>query len=980
MADFNALEALINAYIKQNGVQAITGQVLNGVLRGMVSALGKGWTIAEGDARPDTDPGTMTGPVAYVAHTAGTYVNFGGLIVNDGEVALLKYDEQTWTKEVLASLSAVATVDDQEGTPYVDTQFVNGVLTFAFHNIKGTSGHDGDAAGFGTVDATVDNTSGTPAVSVQSSGPNTAKNFTFAFTGLKGAAGVTSAVVTVDDTSGSPACAVSLVGQELHLDFTGLKGAQGDTGSSVDYPFTIVNNCTTNDPTQALSAAQGVYLDGKVTQLEAEVTPIAIPITATGKYIKTDGDIGSTLPSPTTSANYRYMRLAVVPGDTLIVTAQGGSSPRIWCFVDSDNKILSHANNLSGVVSVTLTAPTNAAAVIINDKNTGNTSYYISKDTLLYKVRGVNVATANNNGFIKNTITGGDGVSKDIITKVSGTNIYVPDADISQIATYENCVKEVWVNPKTLTGITHISLSKYGSYVYLYGKPGVDSSATWTARKDITNESDNVIIPIPVTSAGGSANLGDIAGYVVFSDISTFRSNSYSGTKAFLNKNRAISLDYNRDIWYGIMQTPETIDTAMRDAISGGVEVILPSIIYAAVGVQLNIYNDTIALSMDRGLDSPLNYIVRWNCGKGFVTSRGFRWTPKATETGDTSLSCYVYAPNGTLIASKNVTVRVVSGSISTEKNILFVGDSTGADSVAALYADFANNSFYTGVSPVFIGTKGTMPKHESFGGARWADFATQGRAAYRCQVSGVGPISLNSTYTNNGFTWTVVEVNVTDGVGDILITKFSLYSNNDAPEESGILVPVGGGDNIAYTGATKAPGNPFWYDGAIDFSHYRSTLGLVGNIDIIVFLLGLNGDEDLSDTEQYIADLYTAAIADNPDCIVLVGLITGPANTVDAYGVDYGAGNWLSMIKKFQNRRKLYVEMAEGGDYANMRIATPNLYIDRYYGYRLGTRAVSARNATTETYHTNYVHPASSGYAQIGDALFPAVIATMNE
>ena len=46
MADFNALEALINAHIKKNGVQAITGNILNGILRGMVSALGKGYTIA----------------------------------------------------------------------------------------------------------------------------------------------------------------------------------------------------------------------------------------------------------------------------------------------------------------------------------------------------------------------------------------------------------------------------------------------------------------------------------------------------------------------------------------------------------------------------------------------------------------------------------------------------------------------------------------------------------------------------------------------------------------------------------------------------------------------------------------------------------------------------------------------------------------------------------------------------------------------
>ena len=247
MADFNALEALINAYIKQNGVKAITGQVLNGVLRGMVSALGKGWTIADGDATPTTDPGTMTGPVAYIAHTAGTYEHFGNLVVNDGEVALLKYNEQTWTKEVIASLAAVASIDGNVGTPAVDVTFVNGVLSFDFRNMKGNTG---DAAGFGTINATVDGNIGTPAVSVQTSGHDTSKNITFEFRNLKGETGVTSVVATVDNTSGNPQCAVSLNAGVLTLAFTGLKGAQGDTGSSVAYPFTIVNNLTTDDATR----------------------------------------------------------------------------------------------------------------------------------------------------------------------------------------------------------------------------------------------------------------------------------------------------------------------------------------------------------------------------------------------------------------------------------------------------------------------------------------------------------------------------------------------------------------------------------------------------------------------------------------------------------------------------------------------------------------------------------------------------------
>lgn len=55
----------------------------------------------------------------------------------------------------------------------------------------GPAGADGAAAGFGTPTATVDNTTGTPSVQVTASGPDTAKIFTFAFSGLKGETGAT---------------------------------------------------------------------------------------------------------------------------------------------------------------------------------------------------------------------------------------------------------------------------------------------------------------------------------------------------------------------------------------------------------------------------------------------------------------------------------------------------------------------------------------------------------------------------------------------------------------------------------------------------------------------------------------------------------------------------------------------------------------------------------------------------------------------
>ena len=55
----------------------------------------------------------------------------------------------------------------------------------------GTDGTDGTPAGFGEIAATVDNSTGTPNVTVTTSGTNEAKNLTFAFTGLKGEKGDT---------------------------------------------------------------------------------------------------------------------------------------------------------------------------------------------------------------------------------------------------------------------------------------------------------------------------------------------------------------------------------------------------------------------------------------------------------------------------------------------------------------------------------------------------------------------------------------------------------------------------------------------------------------------------------------------------------------------------------------------------------------------------------------------------------------------
>ena len=260
MAQYNAIKAAVNAYIKANGRKEITGQILNSVLNASIDSLGKYFQFA-GEARQDTDPGTPDQNVTYLAGVPGTYTNFGGLVVDQEEIALLMWDGEWHKHTMLIGIREVfASVDNQVGTPSVDVNYEDAELTLAFHNLKG---EQGNAAGFGAVTADVDENVGTPGVSVETSGADTAKNFTFHFTNLKGQkgdTGVTSVNVAVDNNTGVPSATASLSGGVLTLSFHNLKGQQGNTGSSVDYPYTLVNNVETDDATQGLSAAMGVYL------------------------------------------------------------------------------------------------------------------------------------------------------------------------------------------------------------------------------------------------------------------------------------------------------------------------------------------------------------------------------------------------------------------------------------------------------------------------------------------------------------------------------------------------------------------------------------------------------------------------------------------------------------------------------------------------------------------------------------------------
>ena len=101
MANYATLKAAIAAAIKTNGVQAITGAVLQQQLLGIVDTLTSGGYQFGGIAAP-SDPFSVTDAnVAFLASAAGTYTNFGGAVLDGETYHLLVYNNGSWSNDDL---------------------------------------------------------------------------------------------------------------------------------------------------------------------------------------------------------------------------------------------------------------------------------------------------------------------------------------------------------------------------------------------------------------------------------------------------------------------------------------------------------------------------------------------------------------------------------------------------------------------------------------------------------------------------------------------------------------------------------------------------------------------------------------------------------------------------------------------------------------------------------------------------------------
>lgn len=109
MSNYSTIKDVIDANIDANGEGYITGPVLNGVLKGMIDALGEGYQFM-GFAAHNSRPGNPDARVFYITLDAGTYSDFDGIEIT--KPSILYYDTFWHAQDFDGNFSTTLRVSD----------------------------------------------------------------------------------------------------------------------------------------------------------------------------------------------------------------------------------------------------------------------------------------------------------------------------------------------------------------------------------------------------------------------------------------------------------------------------------------------------------------------------------------------------------------------------------------------------------------------------------------------------------------------------------------------------------------------------------------------------------------------------------------------------------------------------------------------------------------------------------------------------
>ena len=663
------------------------------------------------------------------------------------------------------------------------------------------------------------------------------------------------------------------------------------------------------------------------------------------------------------------------------------------------NNIITDVRN-NEIISLTCTTASNTLGVNVGDV----VGYIIFKD--IDKFKSANLAIVgrkvyeekcidiSHNPIIKSSLISEQSLEMKLVefngvveTQVANVSneIFVADQMKGSIAELHIIAPK---NENVLLAVKHYKneiFVRYGTNL-LNNQLQENDANGWQCRMSLSTMKENEIIPLLCTTASNTlgVNVGDVVGYIIFKDLEKFKSVSITNVGFLADDNKCRDIRYSPVIHTSLLPKQE----GSIASLVSGVNIYIPSTITAVVGDTMQIFWRSIVSARNPYI---FDIVALGAVGKSYP--RYFSFTPTSDQVGQTYVIKFCVRDNdGNDIVTKDVSIKVVekASNPSSKKKVLCVGASAtaGGQWVGELKRRLVETSGNgTAANPTglglsnyeFVGRKvGTSnPVNlEATGGWTIRSYASAGYQAIRFQVVNVDTLTIGATYTIGSTTYTIQEVNVTNGSGNIRCT----VSSYSAPSSSGTLVKASGnGDaTITYTSYQEENYSPFWNssEGKIDFLSYANEY-CGGSIDILIWHCGINdlasgGNMEL--TYSAYRNLLRAYHEQFPNGKVIISSV--PIGSVNGgFAANYGANktmNYWSFTKATMEFASALMDLCLETEFASyVRYSAAMEQFDAENGYPTSEVAVNNRSSIKEALGTNAVHPITEGSYQIADAVY---------
>ena len=358
---------------------------------------------------------------------------------------------------------------------------------------------------------------------------------------------------------------------------------------------------------------------------------------------------------------------------------------------------------------------------------------------------------------------------------------------------------------------------------------------------------------------------------------------------------------------------------------SGRVHLVLPPVIYAAPGIEMNLYFRNVCLVLN-----PRNYVFDVACEKGMQLEERWAFTPQTSEAGDYPITILIRDDTNVVLARASSTVRVAKHDAGTEgfATLLMIGASFTEYSIYPRHVlDLSVRDPYVLLKCVGSRGPGNQPptgalRHEGYSGWTAQAFATLS-----------GPLS-RSGYHKRPATGSPFVYQDDSGRPRL---DFQRYCNefNDGQGPDFIAIQVGTNDTFTAT------------DETID-----------QRIDVML---------------RYYDELIEMIHEVRPDTKIGATLVTPPAVSQDGFR-NYSGRRKQTRWQFRRNQHWLVERMIQryGGRVREQIYVVPtSINLDVVRNFPTWTSPANARTTEQAKRINNGTHPSESGYQQIGDTVY---------